>query len=331
MRARPRSLPWRTASLPSSSYPGPQSSAKSRRSRAQLPRPSQLAGGGIRINLTKIEVQSVKTTDQVLILLTGEASASPPGRFSQVFVLQPVAGGGMYVKLDVIRFGAGAAPQNVGRDPAGMASCAAQRSVVVAKRSVVDTAALRSALCALRSALCALRSALCILRFALCAPRFALCDLRSLTPPALAHPHSRPQAMGFLQSYFGAMAQNKQALAQAYRENSELTLETQHFRGLREIQAKLAAVPPREGEDASAVGFVKPVPDGARNMVSLDALPLVAPAAPGAAPAAVLALVTGLFTGAGETNALPFAQAFVLVNDAASGSYCGDDVFIFAL
>jgi hypothetical protein len=34
----------------------------------------RLAAGGIRINLTKIEVQPVKTTDQVLLLLTGEAS-----------------------------------------------------------------------------------------------------------------------------------------------------------------------------------------------------------------------------------------------------------------
>ena len=138
------------------------------------------------------------------------------------------------------------------------------------------------------------------------------------------------QALGFLQSYFGAMAQNKQSLAPAFRENSELTIESQHFRGLREIQVKLAAVPPREGEDAAAAGFVKPVPDGRRDMHSLDALPLVAPAAAGAAPAALLALVTGAFTGAGEANALPFAQAFVLVNDA-SGSYCGDDIFLFAL
>jgi hypothetical protein len=134
--------------------------------------------------------------------------------------------------------------------------------------------------------------------------------------------------MGFLQNYFTAMAQSKAALVPAYREASELTLETQHFRGLREIQAKLAAAP---GADPAAADFVKPVPDGARAMVSLDALPLVAPVAPGAAPATLLALVTGLFTGAGEVNPLPFAQAFVLVNDAASGSYCGDDVFLFAL
>jgi len=73
--------------------------------------------------VTKLEVQAVKTTDQVLILLTGEASANPPGRFSQAILLQPAAGS-YYVKLDVIRFGAGAAPQNVGRDPAGMVRAA---------------------------------------------------------------------------------------------------------------------------------------------------------------------------------------------------------------
>ena len=36
-------------------------------------------------------------------------------------MLQP-AGGSMYVKLDVVRFSAGAAPQNVSKDPAGIAS-----------------------------------------------------------------------------------------------------------------------------------------------------------------------------------------------------------------
>ena len=113
-----------------------------------------------------------------------------------------------------------------------------------------------------------------------------------LTASACARPRAHAlsacpllQALGFLQSYFGAMAQNKQALAPAFRENSELTIESQHFRGLREIQVKLAAVPPREGEDAAAAGFVKPVPDGRRDMHSLDALPLVAPTAAGAAPA----------------------------------------------
>ena len=50
---------------------------------------------------------------------------NPPGRFSQVIVLQP-AGSSMYVKLDVVRFSAGAAPQNVSKDPAGMASTEAR-------------------------------------------------------------------------------------------------------------------------------------------------------------------------------------------------------------
>ena len=70
------------------------------------------------------------------MLLTGEASANPPGRFSQVIVLQPAAGS-FYVKLDVIRFSAGAAPQNTSKDAANMVRVAQEHAPKRSPHSLV--------------------------------------------------------------------------------------------------------------------------------------------------------------------------------------------------
>jgi hypothetical protein len=120
----------------------------------------------------------------------------------------------------------------------------------------------------------------------------------------------------FLQFYYQTVSTNKPALQQVFREGSEMTVECEHFRGLREIAAKLAGA---EG--------AKPVPDGSRSIATLDAVPLGAGGGAGA-PSCMVALVTGSIALAGEANPLAFAQAFVLVNDA-SGSYCSDDLFQF--
>jgi hypothetical protein len=117
----------------------------------------------------------------------------------------------------------------------------------------------------------------------------------------------------FLQFYYQTVSTNKPALQQVFREGSEMTVECEHFRGLREIAAKLAGA---EG--------AKPVPDGSRSIATLDAVPLSA-----GAPSCMVALVTGSIALAGEANPLAFAQAFVLVNDTSLGSYCSDDLFQF--
>lgn len=122
----------------------------------------------------------------------------------------------------------------------------------------------------------------------------------------------------FLKPYYDAIATaaGKASLTGAFRESSELTFESEHFRGVAEISTKL-----RGQADAEGRVFVKPVPEGGRNISTLDALQLGGPA--------VVALVTGSLTLANESNPLPFAQVFVLINDA-QGSYCSDDLFQFA-
>ena len=163
-------------------------------------------------------------------------ASAQPGRFSQVFVLQPIAAGGMYIRVDIQRFGAGALAHNLSRDPAGTSG-------------------------------------------------------------------------SFLQLYYQALAANKASLGGAFRDSSEMTFEGEHFRGQKEILAKLG------GTDGA-----KPVPDGARDVTTVDAVPL--------GGGALLAFVTGSITLQGELNKLAFAQAFVLASDA-SGSFCADDLFQF--
>lgn len=83
------------------------------------------AAGGFQLRFASTEAHFTPT-NQLFIVVTGE-STKPPGRFSQVFVLNSLPSGGMYVKVDICRFGPGAAPQQVGADSTGMGAGFAQQ------------------------------------------------------------------------------------------------------------------------------------------------------------------------------------------------------------
>ena len=78
----------------------------------------------------------------------------------------------------------------------------------------------------------------------------------------------------FLKPYYDAIATaaGKASLTGAFRESSELTFESEHFRGVAEISTKL-----RGQADAEGRVFVKPVPEGGRNRIEFsDPLPELA-------------------------------------------------------
>lgn len=117
----------------------------------------------------------------------------------------------------------------------------------------------------------------------------------------------------FLQFYYQTLATNKAALPQCFRDQSEMSFEGEHYRGLKEITAK-----------ATGIDGVRALADGVRQVATLDAIALGSGTA---ATSAVIALVTGTITLSGETNSLSFAQLFVLLNDPSLGSFCADDCF----
>jgi hypothetical protein len=134
---------------------------------------------------------------------------------------------------------------------------------------------------------------------------FSVCKLTAKDPSGIAGQ--------FLQFYYQTLATNKAALPQCFRDQSEMAFECEHYRGLKEITAKVT------GQDG-----IRPLADGDRRVATLDAIALGSGTA---APSAVIALVTGTITLSGETNGLSFAQLFVLLNEPTLGSFCADDCF----
>ena len=87
------------------------------------------ASGGVAIRWATYDAQQAPG-GYLIIAVTGESSV-PAAKFSQLFTLFPLAGGGMYLKNDIVRFGPGAVAFNTSLDASSLGGQFAQQYYAV--------------------------------------------------------------------------------------------------------------------------------------------------------------------------------------------------------
>lgn len=77
----------------------------------------RLSGGPVYISWSSVNAQATPA-GQLVVHTTGK-STTPAGDFSSAFILSPMAGGGFYVRAELLRFSAGTAAFNATLDGSG--------------------------------------------------------------------------------------------------------------------------------------------------------------------------------------------------------------------
>jgi len=107
----------------------------------------------------------------------------------------------------------------------------------------------------------------------------------------------------FVTAYYTAMEQDKALMLGFYTEDSIMTFEGEHSKGLKAIAAKI-----------ESFGFKKIV----HKIDNLDVHP-------SPVPGAILCLVTGIL-GMDDENEFRFVQSFQLLPNAQGGYFCANDI-----
>lgn len=90
----------------------------------------RFAGGpvGMKIISTDAQFTPDAASPKLLVLVTGDTGSAgkAAARFQQLFILGPTPAGGMYIRTELLRFGPGATPFFMARDPGGMGAAFAK-------------------------------------------------------------------------------------------------------------------------------------------------------------------------------------------------------------
>jgi hypothetical protein len=264
------------------------------------------------------------TPVNTLLVVTNGDSDKPAGRFTQVFVLAPTAGGSFYVKADICRC-VGARPRRTivppapPRPPPPPAPTTRARSRCHPSPQIAHSS----------PPPLPLLSALGVSLTAAPSPRPL--PARSYSAGAAPQQTVAETAPGmgasFVSQYFGAASSNRAALAPFYHPaKSQLTVDQgAPVVGQAAIMAKMlgaaGGAPPLDKEGTPAPGMPKLTYSAA----TLDSQSVLEAPVNGVT-GATLVVTTGQVMLEGETNPLNFGQAFLLLQEGGA-TYLANDIY----